>query len=266
MSEGPEAPDGLVRRYGPGDLRVLSPDERERFLTPLGPDADAALAGDAEAWGRIAPHLAWELLYRIEPELYDRLVAGERIHPGVLDRLPADLARCVEAGAGTGRFTLEIVDRCEHLVAVEPAAPMRRILERRLDGLDGVETRVGFFDALPVDDDWADTLVSCSSFTPDEAHGGDAGLAELERVVRPGGLLALVWPAGVEWLTERGFTYERFPGEMAVRFPSLHEALELSAIFYPDAVEEIRERGEACVPYEVLGINPPRDLAWKRPG
>ena len=27
--------------------------------------------------------LAWELLYRLEPELYDRLVSAERLHPDV---------------------------------------------------------------------------------------------------------------------------------------------------------------------------------------
>ena len=32
--------------------------------------------------------LAWELLYRLEPELYDRLVSAERLHPDVLGWLP----------------------------------------------------------------------------------------------------------------------------------------------------------------------------------
>lgn len=266
MAEGAGAPEPLVRRYGPHHLRALSPAERERFLAPFGPDGEAALDGDEEAWARIAPHLAWDLLYHVEPELYDRVVAGERIHPDAIDWLPDDLGRCVEVGAGTGRLTLEVVDRCRHMVAVEPAAPMRRILEDRLAERDHAEVCEGFFDALPVPGGWADTLLSCSSFTPDETHGGDAGLVELERVVGPGGLLVLVWPAGVDWLTDRGFTYESFDGEMAVEFPSLGEALELASIFYPHAVEAIRERGERRVPYEVLGFNPPRDLAWKRVG
>jgi hypothetical protein len=29
-------------------------------------------------------------------------------------------------------------------------------------------------------------------------------------------------------------------------------------------VDEIRDRGSRHVPYEVLGLNPPRDVAWKR--
>ena len=35
--------------------------------------------------------LAWELLYRLEPELYDRLAGAERLHPGVVDWLPRDV-------------------------------------------------------------------------------------------------------------------------------------------------------------------------------
>ena len=32
----------------------------------------------------------------------------------------------------------------------------------------------------------------------------------------------------------------------------------------PEEKIAVARRGEAAVPYELLGINPPRDLAWKR--
>ena len=67
--------------------------------------------------------LAWELLYRLEPELYDRLARAERIHPGVLGWLPQGIDRIVEVGAGTGRLTLELLGRAREIVAIEPAAP-----------------------------------------------------------------------------------------------------------------------------------------------
>jgi hypothetical protein len=41
------------------------------------------------------------------------------------------------------------------------------------------------------------------------------------------------------------------------------EAVELAGIFYPQAADEIRRRGSRMVPFEVIGINPPRDLAFK---
>ena len=56
---------------------------------------------------------------------------------------------------------------------------------------------------------------------------------------------------------------------MSVEFGSCAEAVELTGIFYPKAAAEVRRRGLRTVPFEVLGINPPRDLAFKvldRPG
>ena len=50
---------------------------------------------------------------------------------------------------------------------------------------------------------------------------------------------------------------------MFVEFASLEEAVELTEIFYPSAVAEVRRRGARRVPYELLGVNPPRDLAFK---
>jgi hypothetical protein len=48
-----------------------------------------------------------------------------------------------------------------------------------------------------------------------------------------------------------------------VEFGSYTEAAELARIFYPEAAEEVRRRGRRMVPFEVLGINAPRDLAFK---
>jgi hypothetical protein len=73
-----------------------------------------------------------------------------------------------------------------------------------------------------------------------------------------------VWPSDIEWLQERGFTYESFDGEMYVAFRSVEEAVELARIFYPDAVDAIVARGSAEVPYDLLGMNAPRDWAWMR--
>lgn len=40
----------------------------------------------------------------------------------------------------------------------------------------------GFFDDLPVASGFADLVVACSVLTPAPGHGGDVGLAEMERV------------------------------------------------------------------------------------
>jgi SAM-dependent methyltransferase len=210
--------------------------------------------------------LAWELLYRIEPGLYDRLASAERLHPGVVAWLPIGVSKVAEVGAGTGRLTLELIGRAQRVVAVEPALPLRRVLQAKLDAAGHADTvRVihGFFDQLPLPDDSADLVVACSAFTPSPEHGGDAGLAEMERVCRPGGRVAIIWPNNLDWLAARGYGYISFPGPMFVECDSVSDAAELAEIFYPEAAHEVRRRGWRRIPFEVLDINPPRDLAFK---
>jgi SAM-dependent methyltransferase len=244
----------LRKRYTAADLAVFTRDEARRFV-PQGngdPRSDVVLA--------------WELLYRLEPELYDRLASVERLHPGVVGWLPCGVDRIAEVGAGTGRLTMELLRRGQQVVAVEPALALRRILRRKLAAAghgDRVRVVRGFFDRLPLPDDFADLVVACSAFTPSSGHGGDAGLAEMERVCQPGGCVAIIWPNHRAWLAGRGYRYVSFPGPMSVEFGSYREAVELAEIFYPRAADAVRRRGERSVPFEVLGINPPRDLAFK---
>jgi SAM-dependent methyltransferase len=92
------------------------------------------------------------------------------------------------------------------VVAIEPATGLRQILERKLAKADhGYRARVthGFFDDLPVVSDSADLVVACSVLTPAPGHGGDIGLAEMERVCRPGGCVAIIWPNNISWLATR---------------------------------------------------------------
>ena len=244
----------LPRRYTKADLRVLTEEEARRFLGggDRDPQTDAALA--------------WELLYRLEPDLYDRLIRAEPLHSAILDWLPRHAGTIVEVGAGTGRLTTVLVDRCEHLIAIEPAASLRaRLAARVAPRAGGRRLRIlqGFFDSMPVPDRSADLVIACSALTPDVAHGGHAGLAEMERVCAAGGRVVIVWPNRPEWLAARGYRYHAFPGEMRMEFESLEEALELAEIFFPLAAAEIRRRGDRRVPYDVLGVNPPCDLAYK---
>ena len=244
----------LGRRYTAADLGVLTEEEARRFLPGGTGDPSSDIT------------LAWELVYRLEPELYDRLVGAERLHPGVLGWLPADVDRIVEVAAGTGRLTLELVRRAREVLAIEPAGPLREILSQKLARADRgrrVQVRHGFFDDLPGPDACADLVVACSALTPAPGHGGEAGLAEMERVCRPGGCVAIVWPNHVPWLAARGYRYVNFDGRMCVEFASHEEAAELTEIFYPGAIDEVRRRGGRRVPYNVLGVNPPCDLAFK---
>jgi SAM-dependent methyltransferase len=244
----------LRDRYTAGDLQVFTQEETSRFVR------------DADSDPRTDPLLAWELLYRLEPHLYDRLATAERLHPGILSWLPYTAGTIVEVAAGAGRLTLELLDHGHDLVAVEPALPLRQILERKLaEASNGSRAHVvhGFFDDLPLPADTADLVVACSAVTPSPAHGGDVGLSEMERVCTPGGCVAIVWPNDIDWLAGHGYQYVSFGGPMTVEFRSHEEAVELAEIFFPGAVEAVRQRGLRRVPFELLGINPPRDLAFK---
>jgi SAM-dependent methyltransferase len=251
----------LLERYSRDDLAAISVEERLHLLIDDSADAQRDSG------------LAWELLYRLEPELYDRLVTAERLHPAIVRWLPKRVERIVEVGAGSGRLTLELVNRCNELTAIEPSAPLREILTRKLervatgatDGHQPARVRVipGFLDALPVPDRSAEVVVACSVLTPEPAHGGDRGLAEMERACATPGMVVIVWPNHPEWLEARGYRYLSFAGDMAMEFASVNEAYELSRIFYPGVADQIRRRNDRRVPYEILGVNPPRDLAYK---
>ncbi len=243
----------LPRRYTKADLRVFTEEEARRFL------------GGADRDPRHDIALAWELLYRLEPDLYARLIRAEPVHPAILGWLPRHAGTIVEVGAGTGRLTGALIDRCDRLIAVEPVPSLRAVLTARLRHRSGGRLRpvYGFLDNLPVPDRSADLVIACSVLTPDPAHGGETGLAEMERVCAARGQVVIVWPNHLGWLAAHGYRYRSFPGEMRMEFASLEEAVELAEIFYPHAVSEIRRRGERRVPYDVLGVNPPRDLAYK---
>src|SRR5450755_1668734 len=79
----------LTDRYHQAALAIFDHEERERFLDSAGQPRDRT-------------QVQWELLYRHEPWLFARLIAGERLHPGILEWLPAHTDRALEIGAGTG--------------------------------------------------------------------------------------------------------------------------------------------------------------------
>ena len=243
----------LLRRYGPAAISVLDAEERRRFLNADGRPRDEA-------------RLLWELLYRLEPDLYARLIAGERLHPAIVEWLPASCRRVVELGAGSGRLTRDLAGRCDRLTATDPAMPLLTILKRNLAsaGRSDVEVTRAFFDSIPVASSSCDVVISCSAFTPSAERNPEACLDEMRRCCAPGGLIVVVWPNGLPWLDRHGFTRVEFSGPMAVDFGTMADALELTRIFYPDALDDVRLHDSPRVPYEMLGMNPPNDLCWLR--
>ena len=77
-------------------------------------------AGDSSAEERLLRAMFWTLTYHLEPERWDHLAQVELIAPAIIAALPA-VARALDVGAGSGRLTLHLAERADHVVAVEPA-------------------------------------------------------------------------------------------------------------------------------------------------
>ncbi|WP_144765744.1 class I SAM-dependent methyltransferase [Curtobacterium sp. 9128] len=118
--------------------------------------------------------------------------AYERGRPGYPESVaswlaPAPVARAVDVGAGTGKFTAVLTAVAGSVTAVEPDAAMRERLARAVPGVDVLD---GTGEAIPVPDGSADLVTFAQSW-----HWVDAGAGatEVARVLRPGGVLGLVW-------------------------------------------------------------------------
>jgi SAM-dependent methyltransferase len=104
--------------------------------------------------------------------------------PGAVAALGLDAgARVADVGAGTGKLTRALVAAGLEVVAVEPFAAMRA-------ALPDVEVLDGTAEALPLAGASVDAVVCGDAF-----HWFDGARAapELARVIRPGGVLGLLW-------------------------------------------------------------------------
>ena len=253
--------------------RNLPPSQRSQFMQGLRHPCPGEQVQTARK--RVLDELFWELTYWKTPDLYEELTEGERLHPGIFQRLEPDLRGKVvlDAGAGSGRASFECMHHGARIVyAVEPSPGLLRILEKKVAN-QPTHNRIvpyqGRFDQLPLGDASVDLALSCSAFTAEPEQGGEPGLAELKRVTRPGGKIVLIWPRqkDYDWLSAHGFQYVVLPvhQEMRVRFRSLQSAVRCAHRFYAHnraVLRYILQRRRPEVPFSVLGLNPPRDYCW----
>ncbi len=108
--------------------------------------------------------------------------------PALLDLLPLDnSAMVLDLGAGTGKLTRVLADRYARVLAVEPLDELRAILAERVPEAD---VRAGAAEDIPVADAEVDGVFAGQSF---HWFANDVAVGEIARVLRPGGVLALLW-------------------------------------------------------------------------
>jgi SAM-dependent methyltransferase len=93
----------------------------------------------------------------------------------------------LDLGAGTGKFTARLAATGARVIAVEPVAEMRAAL---FATLPDVEVLPGTATAIPLADASVDVVTCGQSF---HWFATPQALAEIARVLRPGGWLGLVW-------------------------------------------------------------------------
>ncbi|HEV3188590.1 MAG TPA: methyltransferase domain-containing protein [Acidimicrobiales bacterium] len=105
----------------------------------------------------------------------------------------------LDLGAGTGIFTRQILPYVEKVTAVDPSSSMRASLREETHGVEVLE---GSDVAIPLGEGVVDAVFVAQAF-----HWFDASkaLAEIHRVLVPGGALGLIWnerDETVAWVEE----------------------------------------------------------------
>jgi SAM-dependent methyltransferase len=166
----------------------------------------------------------------------------ERGRPGwpakVLELLPvADDATVLDLGAGTGKLTRVLAGRYRRVLALEPLDELRAILAERVPSAGLLR---GVAEAIPLGDAEVDAVFAAQSF---HWFANEVALAEIARVLRPGGVFARLWNEALE--------PSQLPEAYRRRLSDLHDEMRPSQI--PDDVfngTPFDEAIEAAVEHE----------------
>jgi SAM-dependent methyltransferase len=139
--------------------------------------SDPRVAPQAARFGDVADR--YERARPLYPEsALSELAAGCRLRPGT---------RVADLGAGTGKLTRQLVALGADVVAIEPAAGMRRRLEAEVPGVTVLD---GTAEDIPLPDASVDVVTAGQAFHWFDTH---RALDQIARVLRPAGWLALLW-------------------------------------------------------------------------
>lgn len=150
--------------------------------------------------------MADHLTFAVAADAYDRHVGRYGAELGAALARVAGVApgqRVLDVGSGPGALTSVLVDLLgtEHVAAVDPSEPFVTALRERLPG---VAARVASAERLPFGEDEFDAALA--QLVVNFMREPETGVAEMRRVVRPGGhVAACVWDYPGEMTLLRAF-------------------------------------------------------------
>jgi ubiquinone/menaquinone biosynthesis C-methylase UbiE len=213
-------------------------------------------------------------IYQTQAELYDELIGAEDADGALQLELARhaklDGADILDVGAGTGRISRLLADKARSLTLVDRAGPMLAVATRHLRRL-GTPFSVHEADAqnLPLADAGFDLAVAGWVFghfrhwMPDGWRAEvSRAVAEMRRVVRPGGTLLVIETLGTgheqprkhagldeyfDELAALGFTKHWIRTDY--EFASVAEAVRICGAFFgPELIATIEQRRWVRVP------------------
>ena len=154
--------------------------------TPVGLNGPMSFAVAADKYDRF--------MGRYSRELAPRLIEFAGVEPGMA---------VVDVGCGPGPLTEHLVERvgAGNVAAADPSEPFVAAAGERAPGAD---VRRAAAEELPWEDDRFDAAVS--QLVVNFMRDADAGVSEMQRVVRPGGVVAAcTWSYAEDMQMLRGF-------------------------------------------------------------
>ncbi len=122
-------------------------------------------------------------------EHYDRgrLGYSNDIYSALVGYGLAPAHNILDLGCGTGLASAPLIERGYHVTGVDPSEPMLAIAKRKLPS---ATWQVGNAESLPFKDGSFDAVISGQAFHRMDA---EAAIAEVRRVLRPGGIAGIWW-------------------------------------------------------------------------
>ncbi|MFD0710502.1 class I SAM-dependent methyltransferase [Paenibacillus sp. GCM10027626] len=217
-------------------------------------------------------------IYIEEAEKYHLLISKQPLLHDVIEEVrPTTGLDIVDVGAGTGRLTAVLASKARSIIAIDESAGMLEVNAKRLKelGLGNWRTIVAEHRKLPLENASADLVVAgwtIAYLANDEVEDGEgnlnAAIAEMKRVLRPGGTIIIFETMGTgekqpnppailknyykRLQEEYHFSYKWI--RMDYTFENTEQAEELTRFFFGDALaDRVKQEQLKTVP-ECAGV------------